>query len=88
MDNASIMQVGHAGCNLCCHREHGRHVCRAPWAGSEPLPSHGILRTGGSADVVNKLEIAPQSAAADAIHFPAHSILCWSAVWPIRRGAP
>ena len=20
--------------------------------------------------------------------FPAHSILCWSAVWPIRRGAP
>ena len=67
MDDASVMQVGHAGCNLYCDREHGRHVCRALWAGSEPLPSHGVLRTGGSADVINKPENAPQLAAADAI---------------------
>ena len=30
MDDASVMQVGHAGCNLYCDREHGRHVCRGP----------------------------------------------------------
>ena len=74
MDDAAVVQVGHASSNFNRYGKHGHHVCGPLWAGPEPLSAHSILHTGGCLDVIGQFMCSSVKSCRHHL-LPAHGIL-------------